>query len=194
MFALSCPQRGRAWLPLSAFRLLDRIRGTSRPTVFNVVFDCPCGEVHTGFVTHDDLDVAPLGIGSAGTFRNLMTSKEETVESELSELAATRIGAGQWPWCFVCLLESSPRPINPSAITLIAPEGERFGVAVRCPSCATVSVNLVSQQHVDIPFWNDPQVAVVDHVFRGPDADDVDLLRLELASLELEQRTIEFAL
>lgn len=193
-FALSCPYRGRAWLPLSAFRTLDRVRGTSRPAVFSVLFACPCGEDHSGFVTHDDLDVAPLGIGAAGTFRNLMTSKEEPVESELCDLAATRIGAGEWPWCFVCLLESRPRPISPSAITLITPEGERFGVAVRCPSCATVSVNLVSRQHVDIPFWNDPRVAVLDRVFRGSDADDVETLRVELASLELEDRTIEFTL
>jgi hypothetical protein len=150
--------------------------------------------MHPGFVTHEDLDLAPLGIGATGTFTNLMTSKEEPLESELSGLAATRIGAGEWPWCFVCLLESRPRPISPSAIALIAPEGERFGVAVRCPSCATVSVNLVSREHVDIPFWNDPQVAVLDHVFRGPRADDVDALGRELASIELDERTIEFAL
>src|SRR5688500_20349703 len=48
-------------------------------------------------------------------------------------------------------------PIS-SAFAVIAPGDASVGVAVRCPSCAAVSVNLVSRQHVDIPFWNDARV------------------------------------
>ncbi|MER3408926.1 MAG: hypothetical protein C4305_03610 [Thermoleophilia bacterium] len=44
------------------------------------------------------------------------------------------------------------------------------GVAVRCPSCGQVSVNVVSSEHLDVPFYNDVQVGVVEQVFasEGP--------------------------
>jgi hypothetical protein len=181
-YALSCPHGGHAWLPLSSFRTLDRLPGPTHPAVFSVFFECPCGEVHPGLVTHDDLDVAPLGLGTGTTFRNLMTAQDDLLETELSSLAATRIGAGEWPWSFFCLLEARPRPITPSAIALIAPGEGRFGVAVRCPACSTISVNLVTRAHVDIPFWNDRQVTVLDHVFEEPRLHAVDAFREELSS------------
>jgi hypothetical protein len=190
-YALSCPQQGQAWLPLSAFRTLDRLPGPAHPAVFSVLFACPCGGVHPGFVTHDDLDVAPLGLGAGGTFRNLMTTRDDLLEVELSSLAATRIGAGEWPWSFFCLREARPKPITPSAITLIAPGEDRFGVAVRCPSCAAISVNLVTREHVDIPFWNDKRVTVVDHVFDEPGLDAVDVFQEGLTSARFGEMTID---
>jgi hypothetical protein len=193
-YALSCPHRGRAWLPLSSFRTLDRLPGPTHPAVFSVCFACPCGGVHPSFVTHDDLDVAPLGLGPSGTFRNLMTAQDDPLEIELSSLAATRIGAGEWPWSFFCLLEARPRPITPSAIALITPGENRFAVAVRCPWCSTISVNLVSREHVDIPFWNDRQVTVLEHVFAEPGVHAVDVLRKELDSAYFDEKRLDLEL
>ena len=193
-FALPCPHRGKARLPLSSFRALDRLPGPTRPAVFSVVFACSCGGVHPGLVTHDELDVAPLGIGASGTFRNLMTAHDDSVEAELSNLAASHIRAGEWPWSFFCCLEARPRPFTPSAIALIAPEEGRFGVAVRCPACSRISVNLVSREHVDIPFWNDRHVAVLDQVFDDTSLQTVDALHAELASCRVDDRTMHLGL
>lgn len=197
-YALSCPHRGTAHLPLSSFRTLDRLPGTARPAVFRVFFACPCGEEHPGLVSHDELDVAPLGLGSRGTFRNLMTARDDSLETELADVAATRIGAGEWPWSFFCMLEACPRPMTPSAIALIAPgvaRGEDWlGVAVRCPSCSTTSVNVVSREHVDIPFWNDAHVVVVDHVFEEDALRTVDRFRAELRSARFDEMRMDLEL
>lgn len=193
-FALPCPHRGKARLPLSSFRALDRLPGPTRPAVFSIVFACSCGGVHPGLVTHDELDIAPVGIGVPGTFRNLMTAQDDSVEAELSNLAAARIRAGEWPWSFFCCLEAKPRPITPSAIALISPEEGRFGVAVRCPACSRISVNLVSREHVDIPFWNDSHVAVLDQVFDDTSLQTVDALHAELASCRVDDRTMHLEL
>jgi hypothetical protein len=194
MYALPCPHRGREWLPLSSFRTLDRLPGPTHPAVFSVVFACPCGDIHPGLVTHDDLDVAPLGLGTGGTFWNLMTAHADPLETEISNLAATRIRAGEWPWSFFCVREARPRPITPSTIALIAPGEGRFGVVVRCPSCSTISVNLVSREHVDIPFWNDAQVTVVDQVFAEPGLHEVDAFWDELGSVRSAERRMNFEL
>ena len=104
-----------------------------------------CGDEHLGLVSHDELDWAPLGLDRAATFLNLMTSRLDPLGDELAELAARRIKAGEWPWSFFCYPEERPRPVFPSAF-LAARAGRRgrVGVAVRCPVCARVSVNLVS--------------------------------------------------
>ena len=204
-YSLSCPHHGEARLRLSSFRTLERLPGPSHPAVFSILFACPCGEEHPGLVSHDDLDVAPLGLGADRTFRNLMTAQDDSLERELADVAATRIGAGEWPWSFFCYLESRARPITPSAIARIAPglssRGSRdyLGVAVRCPSCATTSVNLVSCEHVDVPFWNDARVAVVDHVFTddalaAPDSFLTGRFRAELLTARLDERSLEFEL
>jgi len=194
-YTLPCPHGREARLPLSSFRALERLAGPVRPAVFSVFFACPCGEEHPGLVSHDELDVAPLGLGADGTFRNLMTARDDPLAVELVSLAATRIGAGEWPWSFFCYLESCPRPMTPSAIALIAPAGtgtrDSLGVAVRCPSCSSTSVNLVSRHHVDIPFWNDSEVAVVDHVFEDDALRVVDAFRAELLSARFDERRMD---
>ena len=55
----------------------------------------------------------------------------------------------------------------PSSFFLLAPggRGQAVGLAVRCPACGSVSVNLVSREHVDLPFHNDGAIGVVEHVF-----------------------------
>jgi hypothetical protein len=179
-YTFPCPGGGEARVALSAFRELIRLPGTAHPAVFRVRFACRCGEEHLGLVSHDELDWGPLGL-CAGAFLNLMTSRMEAVSVELWELAASRIQAGEWPWSFFCYPEDTPRPVYPSAFFLLAPGGDSLGLAVRCPACSKVSVNVVSEPHVDVPFHHDHEIGVVEHLF----GDDPDALVEEFAA-ELE--------
>jgi hypothetical protein len=163
-YGFSCPVRGETSVTLSAFRSLEALAGTSHPVVYRVTFACGCGGEHAGLVTHEELDWAPLGFGGERFF-NLMTAQLEDVSVELSDLAARRIQAGEWPWMFFCLPEERPRPVFPSAFFLLAASDDAVGVAVKCPVCARTSVNLVTHSHVDLPFHNDPEIGVVRHVF-----------------------------
>ncbi len=191
-YTFSCPARGEARVRLSSFRSLERLPGAHHPAVYDVVFACACGEDHHGLVAHDELDWAPLGLGEGRVFLNLMTARLEHVALELADVAARRIQAGDWPWSFFCYAEGRPRPIFPSAFRLLAP-GERsgsVGVAVRCPACASVSINLVSPQHVDLPFHNDREVGVVEHVFAADAARAVDEFAAELYSARFDARRL----
>ena len=163
-YTFPCPVHGETHVRLSRFLRLEELPGAHHPSVYRVDFACGCGGEHPGLVTHDDLDWAPLGL-DAGVFLNLMTDRVEPVGAELGELAAARIGAGEWPWSFWCYPEERPRPVFPSSFSLLAPGDGTLGLAVRCPVCARLSVNLVSCEHVDVPFHNDREVGVVEHVF-----------------------------
>jgi hypothetical protein len=165
-YTFACPGRGETHVSLSAFRALDRLPGAEHPAVFHVVFDCPCGEEHPGLVSDAELDWAPLGLAE-DRFLNLMTARFEEVAPELSDLAVRKILAGEWPWSFFCYPEDRPRPVFPSSFFLLAPGDGTIGLAVRCPACARISVNLVSHEHVDLPFHNDREIGVVPHVFTG---------------------------
>ena len=110
-YTFSCPRQGESRVSLSAFRTLEPLAGTGHPVVYCVRFACTCGDEHDGLVSHDDLDWAPLGL-EGGVFLNLMTSRVEPVATELTELAAARIRAGEWPWSFFCYPEERPRPVT----------------------------------------------------------------------------------
>jgi hypothetical protein len=189
-FTFACPARGETRVSLSAFRRLERLPGATHPAVYRVLFDCACGEQHDGLVTHDDLDWAPLGLGG-GVFFNVMTAHFDSVGDELSDLAARRLQAGEWPWSFFCYPEEQPRPVSPSAFFLLAPGGRSLGLAVRCPACQRMSINLVSREHVDIPWHNDAAVGVVGRLF----ADDIETIvtefREELDSSRFDSRRID---
>jgi hypothetical protein len=186
-YTFACPARGETRVSLSAFRILDRLPGAEHPAVFQIVFDCPCGEEHPGLVSDSELDWAPLGLAD-DRFLNLMTARFEDVATELSELAVRRILAGEWPWSFFCYPEDRPRPVFPSSFFLLAPGDGSLGLAVRCPSCERVSVNLVSHDHVDLPFHNDPEIGVVPHLFTGDGERLVTDLRDELDSGRFDAR------
>jgi hypothetical protein len=189
-YTFACPAQGEAKVRLSAFRTLERLPGTAHPVVFRVSFACACGGEHDGLVAHDELDWAPL-VPHDGSFLNLMTDRLDSLAVELTDLAARRIAAGEWPWTFFCYPEERPRPVFPSAFRLLAPGGSgSVGVAVRCPVCSGVSVNLVSPEHVDLPFHNDREVGVVDHVF--PDDLDrvVEAFRAELHGGSFDARRL----
>jgi hypothetical protein len=189
-WTFACPSRGESRVALSAFRRLERLPGTAHPVVYRIRFDCPCGDEHDGLVSHDDLDWAPLGL-DAGVFLNLMTSRVEPVATELGALAAARIGAGEWPWSFFCYPEERPRPVFPSSFFLLAPGDGTLGLAVRCPVCGRLSVNLVSQEHVDLPFHNDREIGVVEHVFSEDALDTLSAFRAELWSSSFDARRLD---
>jgi hypothetical protein len=190
-FTFACPSRGETSVTLSAFRVLERLPGAVHPAVYRVRFACACGEEHPGLVSHDELDWAPLGLQD-GLFLNLMTSRLEPVDAEFGDLAARRIQAGEWPWSFFCYPEERPRPVFPSSFRLLAPGHPHgsVGVAVRCPSCTKISVNLVSREHVDLPWHNDREIGVVEHLFADDVATTVDEFRAELYSAEFDARRL----
>ena len=190
-YSFACPHERGGRVAVSSFRLVDTLPGASHPAVFRVVYACRCGDEHEALVTHEDLDWAPLGLGTPGTFVNLMTHASDSLAVELGDVAAAHIRAGEWPWSFYCDPEACPRPVTPSAFAAIAPCDGAFGLAVRCPACSSLSVNLVSREHLDVPFRNDPRVGVVDHVFRDDALRVVDEFRVELASARFDERRID---
>lgn len=193
-YSFSCPHGRRVTVPLSSFRSLFRLPGPAHPAVYGVEFACRCGDQHTGLVSQEELDWAHLGTTVDLTFRNLMTTHDDPVAAELVDAAAARIQAGEWPWSFFCHLENRPRPVTPSAFLLIAPGSGLFGVAVECPVCSSVSVNVVTQEHVDVPFRNDRAVGVVAHVFERDALRALDEFRAELMSATFDERRLDLTL
>jgi hypothetical protein len=156
---------------VSAFRTIRRLRGATSPAVFRVAFDCPCGHRHESLVSHDALDWQPLGTDSAETFTNLVTGRRELLATELVEQATEHLRRGRWPWSFWCHPESGMRPGFPSSLRFVTPEhdhgDDRVGVLVRCFTCERHTVNIVSRDHLDVPWHNDPAIAFVAQVFDG---------------------------
>jgi hypothetical protein len=62
---------------------------------------------------------------------------------------------------------------------------------VRCPSCSAVSVNLVTREHVDIPFWNDARVGVVDHTFESDALRAIEEFGAQLQSAQFDERRLD---
>jgi hypothetical protein len=188
-FTFACPTRGETRVTLSSFRQLERLPGAAHPAVYRVLFECGCGEEHDGLVTHEELDWAPLGVG-ASEFLNLMTARLEPVGAELGELAAGWIKRGEWPWSFFCYPEERARPVFPSSFTLLTATDGTVGLAVRCPSCRRLSLNLVSHPHVDVPFHNDRQIGVVEHMFADDALATLEEFRAELWSASFDARRL----
>jgi hypothetical protein len=191
-YRLSCPRHGETSVRLSRFRLVDELPGARHPAVYRIVFACGCGDEHPGLVSHDELDWAPLGLDEQTPFLNLMTSHVDAVGDELCDLAVHRLRAGEWPWSFFCWPEDRPRPVYPSAFRLLVEShhGQRVAVAVRCPACGRLSVNLVSREHLDLPFHNDREVGVVPQLFAGDDAATIESFRAELFSSAFDARRL----
>jgi hypothetical protein len=192
-YRLSCPRHGETSVRLSRFRRLEELPGAQHPAVYRIEFACSCGDEHLGLVSHAELDWAPLGLEEDATFVNLMTSKRDSLADELAALAAQRIKAGEWPWSFFCWPEDRPRPAFPSAFRLLAESGlaGRVGVAVLCPVCGRISVNLVTREHVDVPFHNDREIGVVAHHFAHDAAATIDAFHAELYSSSFDVRRLE---
>src|SRR6185437_15031302 len=103
-------------------------------------------------VSHDDLDYGPLHPVEV-EFRNLLTGRTEPVGDELAELARSHVQRGNWP----------------SRLAMVAPaETGRdgvLGVAMSCPGCGELSLNLVTGAHLDVPFYHDKVVRYVDRPY-----------------------------
>jgi hypothetical protein len=192
-YTFACPARGKTSVRLSAFRQVDRLPGAVHPAVFRVRFACGCGQEHLGLVSHDQLDWAPLGLDDGATFLNLMTTRLEPLDSEFVDLAIRRIKAGEWPWSFFCYPEERPRPVFPSFFRLLAPSEPdgSIGLAVLCPACLRISINLVTHEHVDLPFHNDAEIGVVQHVFTYDTTQTLDEFRARLYSSDFDARRLQ---
>jgi hypothetical protein len=188
-YTFACPSRGATKVTLSSFRTLERLPGAAHPSVYQVRFACTCGGEHEGLVSHDELDWAPLGLPQ-GLFLKLMTPPHEALAHDLGDHAKRPIQTADCPWSFFCYPEDRPRPVFPSAFFLLTPGDGSLGIAVRCPACEQVSVNLVSHQHVDLPFHNDREVGVVEHVFDSDAARLIEEFRAELYSAHFDVRRL----
>lgn len=191
-YTFTCPARRETAVSLSAFREIGRLPGAAHPAVFCVRFACGCGEDHVGLVSHDELDWAPLGLDGGASFLNLMTARIEQFASEFVDLAIRRIEAGEWPWSFFCFPEERPRPVFPSCFRLLAPSAHdaAIGLSVLCPACLRISINLVSREHVDLPFHNDAEVGVVPQVFADDAVQTLDQFRARLSSSDVDARRL----
>ena len=189
-FTLSCPAHGTARVCLSAFRRIERLPGSSHPAVYHVEFGCACGGQHRALLTHDLLDWAPLGVDTEQRFLNLMTARHDDLAPELAGLASARIRAGEWPWSFFCYSEDRPRPVCPSSFCLLAASQGAVCLAVVCPGCGSVSLNVVSRLHVDVPFRNDARVGVATAAFTAAGLRTPEQLRAELATAVFAERSL----
>ena len=191
-YTFACPARRETSVSLSAFREIDRLPGAVHPAVFCVRFACGCGEDHVGLVSHDELDWAPLGLDESAAFLSLMTARLQPLDSEFVDLAIRRIQAGAWPWTFFCYPEERPRPVFPSFFRLLAPSAPDASISltVLCPACSRISINLVSREHVDVPFHNDAEIGVVEHVFASDTTQTLDQFRSRLYSSDFDTRRL----
>ena len=175
---------------LSSFREIERLPGSAHPAVYRVAFACACGDEHVALVGHDALDWAPLGLTEDRSYVNLMTSRADDLSDELRAIASTKIGHGEWPWSFYCYPEDAPRPVTPSAFRFLVPCFDAVGVAARCPSCGSMSVNVVTPSHVDVPFHSDAHVGVVSHVFSHDALRTIAEFRDELGSATFDEKRL----
>jgi hypothetical protein len=167
-YRFHCPQRPQGQLrtvALSRFRSIERLPGAAHPAVFRVTYLCDCGDDHVGLVAHDDLDYGPIA-ATPVEFRNLVTGRTEPVADELVELTRAQVQKGNWPWKLYCGREAKLKPVFPSSLALVCPaETELVGVAMHCPSCGELSLNVVSEAHLDVPFYHDRVVRLIDRPF-----------------------------
>jgi len=80
--------------------------------------------------------------------------------------------------------------VFPSSFSLLAPGDGTLGLAVRCPACRRLSVNVVSHEHVDVPFHNDREIGVVEHVFAEDVHATLEEFRAELWSASFDARRL----
>ncbi len=159
------PQGDLRSVALSRFRSIERLPGAAHPAVYRITYRCDCGDDHVGLVSHDDLDYGPI-CATQVEFRNLVTGRSEPLADELLELTRVQVQRGNWPWQFYCGSEAKLKPAFPSSLHLVCPsESELVGVAMRCPSCGELSLNVVSHSHLDVPFYHDRIVRLIDRPY-----------------------------
>ena len=78
---------------------------------------------------------------------------------------------------------------------LLAPAaaGAASALAVRCPACGRVSINLVSREHVDVPFHNDARSASSSTSSATTRRATVDEFQAELYSAAFDARRLHLS-
>ena len=66
-----------------------------------------------------------------------------------------------------------------------------LSLGLGCPACGHVSVNLVSPEHVDLPFHNDREIGVLQHVLSGDAERMVEEFCDELDSGHFDARRLD---
>ena len=181
--------------PLSALRVVERLPGAVHPAVYRVSYVCAvCSGEHLALLTERDLDCEPVIPREELPYLNVLTGRTEDAAAELHDGAERHLRRGNWPWTFYCACEHEMRPGYPSHLARLAPaeDGRLVGVAVRCAVCGGHSINLVSQRHLDEPFYHDPVVRYVDRPLR-PDAGVLERFQHELWSGAFEAERNRFA-
>ena len=118
-------------------------------------------------MSHADLDYGPLAPVEV-EFRNLLTGRTEPVGDELAEVARSAGAARQLAVAAVLQPRGADEPGVAVQPGMVRPGGRPrrvVGVAMSCPGCGEVSLNLVSGAHLDVPFYHDRVVRYVDRPF-----------------------------
>jgi hypothetical protein len=112
------------------------------------------------------------------------------VGDELAEVARTHVQRGNWPWRLYCSTEARMRPVWPSSLAIVTPSASGregvLGVAMSCPGCGEVSLNLVTGAHLDVPFYHDRVVRYVDRPYGDGRDLTVDIFHAELHSARFD--------
>ena len=121
-------------------------------------------ETITKASSHDELDWAKPLAGAETPFVNLMTARSRRPRPRLPELAFTDFKAGDWLRSFFFATRKSSRV--PSSLPPSGPLSgdERVGVAAVSRVRADVGQPGQPRTHVDVPFYNDRRVDVVDSI------------------------------
>jgi hypothetical protein len=80
--------------------------------------------------------------------------------------------------------------VFPSSFTLLTATRGTVGLAVLCPSCRRLSLNLVSHEHVDVPFHNDAEIGLAEHTFAENALARLDEFRTGLWSSSFDARRL----
>ena len=168
-YTFSCPVHGETHVRLSRFRRLEELPGrrSIRPSSASSSTAAAATSIPASS-RHDELDWAPLGLDDSTPFLNLMTSRVESLGVELGDARRarrSRRGSGRGA--------SSAGPRSGRGRSSRRRSGcsrrRRRATASgsRCAApCAARSRSTSSRRaHVDVPFVNDREVGVVEHLF-----------------------------
>ena len=189
-YTFACPRREQAHVALSSFRLLERLPGAAHPAVYEVRFDCSCGDEHPGLVSHEDLDWAPLG-GHAGAFVDLMTSRirrRRRPSCARPRRRTCRRGSGRGASTATRRdargRSFRPRssPSRPASAGSGSPSAARS--ARRCRSISSRRRTSTSRSRTT------SRIGVVDHVFPDDALRTVEAFRAELDSSRFDERRL----
>src|SRR3990170_1757006 len=95
-YTFPCPTREEARIRLSSFRTLERLPGAAHPAVYGVRFSCNCGEVHSGLVSQEHVDVPFYSDREVEVIEHVFArGGEEQVAALADELASGEYGASR---------------------------------------------------------------------------------------------------